>query len=133
MTPSQRVSEHPGECLTVSNKQLLCRACREELSLIGSVVHNHVKSAKHQARKKRLGTKAKCEQDNAKALKASDEVTHPIGETLPQDFPRVWFRDYSGPANISCEGCNSLSMSCNSSQQAGELARFTERKWIPFI
>jgi len=41
VTPSQRVSEHPGEFLTVSNKQLLCRACREELSLIGSVVHNH--------------------------------------------------------------------------------------------
>jgi len=88
VTPSQRVSEHPGECLTVSNKQLVCRACREELSLIGSVVHNHVKSAKHQARKKRLSTKEKCEQDIAKALKvlkASDEVTHPVGETLPQD------------------------------------------------
>jgi len=53
--------------------------------VIGSVVHNHVKSAKHQARKKRLGTKEKCEQDIAKALKASDEVTHPVGETLPQD------------------------------------------------
>jgi len=53
--------------------------------VIGSVVHNHVKFAKHQARKKRLGTKEKCEQDIVKALKASDEVTHPVGETLPQD------------------------------------------------
>ena len=47
VTPIQRVKEHPDECLTVSNKQLFCRACREELSLISSVVHNHVKSAKH--------------------------------------------------------------------------------------
>ena len=85
VTPSQWVSEHPGEYLTVSNKHLFCRACREELSLISSVVHNHVKSAKHRAGKKRLGIKEKCEQDIAKDLKASDEVTHPVGETLPQD------------------------------------------------
>ena len=49
------------------------------------MVHNHVKSAKHQDGKKRLGTKEKCEQDITKALKASDKVTHPVGETLPQD------------------------------------------------
>ena len=36
VTPIQRVKENPDECLTVSNKQLFCRACREELSLISS-------------------------------------------------------------------------------------------------
>ena len=85
MSPSQRVKEHPGECLTVSNKQLFCRACREELSLISSVIHNHIKSAKHLAGKKRLSTTEKTEHDIAEALKASDQETHPVGETLPQD------------------------------------------------
>ena len=46
VTPSQRVAEHPGECLTTSNKQLFCRACREELSLVSST-NNHLKSTKH--------------------------------------------------------------------------------------
>ena len=77
------MKEHPDECLTVSNNQLFCRACREELSLISSVVHNHVKSAKHQAGKKRLAAKEVHDIDIAEALKASDEVAHRVGETLP--------------------------------------------------
>ena len=85
VSPKQRVTEHPGEYLTVSNKQLFCRAYREELSLISSVINNHVKSAKHLAGKKRLGSKDKTEHDIVEALKASDQVTHPVGETLPQD------------------------------------------------
>ena len=85
VTPIQRVKENPDECLTVSNKQLFCRACREELSLISSVVHNHVKSAKHQAGRKRLAAKEVHDIDIAAALKASDEVAHRVGETLPQD------------------------------------------------
>ena len=54
VTPIHHVKEHHDECLTVSNKQLFCRACWEESSLISSVVCNHVKSAKHLAGKKRL-------------------------------------------------------------------------------
>ena len=42
VTPRQRVSEHPGEWLTVSNKRLFCKACREELSLVSSVINNHL-------------------------------------------------------------------------------------------
>ena len=53
--------------------------------LISSVVHNHVKSAKHQAGKKRLAAKEVHDIDIAEALKASDEVAHQVGETLPQD------------------------------------------------
>ena len=84
VSPSQRVREHSGECLTVSNKQLFCTACREELSLISSVINNHIKSAKHDAGKKRLGAK-KNEFDIAEALKSSDQVTHLVGETLTQE------------------------------------------------
>ena len=76
------VAEHPDEFLTTSNKQLFCRACREELSLVSSVVSNHLKSAKHQAGKQRL---ARSECDIAEALAASDIDSHPVGETLPQD------------------------------------------------
>ncbi len=85
ITPRQRASEHPEECLTVSNKKLFCKACREELSLISSVINNHIKSAKHLAGKERLKSKEKSEQDIAESLKASDQVSHPVGETLPQD------------------------------------------------
>ena len=69
VTPSQRVKENPKECLTVSNKQLFCKACWEELSLISCVVHNHVKSAKHQAGKKRLAAKEVNDTDIAEALR----------------------------------------------------------------
>ena len=85
VTPSQRIIQHPGECLTVSNKKLFCRACREELFLISCVINNHVKSVKHQNGKKRLDAKEKSEQGIADALKASDQVIHPVGESLPQD------------------------------------------------
>ena len=85
VTPRQRVSEHPGEWLTVSNKRLFCKACREELSLVSSVINNHLKSTKHQAGKERLAKKEKAESDIAEALVSSDKELHPVGETLPQD------------------------------------------------
>ena len=71
------------------------------------MVHNHVKSAKHQAGKKRLAAKEVHDIDIAEALKASDEVAH---------------RDpASRPASVSCEGCHSISTGCCSSQQVGAL------------
>ena len=85
VTPSQRVTEHPDECLTTSNKQLFCRTGREELLFVSSVVNNHLKSAKHQAGKQRLAAKEKSECDIAEALAASDKESHPVGETLPQN------------------------------------------------
>ena len=85
VSPSQHAREHPREFLTVSNKQLFCRACCEELSLISRVSNNHIKSAKHKAGKERFGTKEKSELDIAEALKVSDEVTHLVGETFPQE------------------------------------------------
>ena len=49
------------------------------------VINNHIKSAKHEAGKKRLGSKEKTKLDIAEALKASDKLIHPVGETLPQE------------------------------------------------
>lgn len=46
------------------------------LSLINSVVRNHVKFAKHQAGKTRLAAKEVSEIAIAKALKTSDQVAH---------------------------------------------------------
>ena len=38
VSASQRVSEFPKECLTVSMKKLFCTACREELSIRKNVI-----------------------------------------------------------------------------------------------
>ena len=84
VTPQQRVKEHVGECLSVSNKRLFCKACREELSLVSSSINNHIKSAKHREGKKRLESKEKREIDIAVALKIAD-ATNPVGQSLPQD------------------------------------------------
>ena len=42
--PAQRVKEHPGEALCVSNAKLFCCACREELSLKANILKSHIKS-----------------------------------------------------------------------------------------
>ena len=47
ITPSQRVSEYPGEHLVESNRKLFCKTCRETLAVKSSIVRNHVKSEKH--------------------------------------------------------------------------------------
>ena len=79
------LSEFPSESLTVSNGELFCLACREELSLKKCVLSAHIQSAKHKSGKKRLTEKEKQEMDIAEALRASDSDLHPKGETLPQD------------------------------------------------
>ena len=45
--PSVRVSEFPGEELSVSMGKLFCKACREQLSVKQSSVKSHIKSVKH--------------------------------------------------------------------------------------
>ena len=64
--PSQRVKEFPSEPLKVNH--LFCYACREELSLKSSSLHNHFQSSKHIEGKKRLDRK-KPEKDLAEAFK----------------------------------------------------------------
>ena len=85
ITPTQRVSEFPGEFFCVSNKKLFCGACREELSLKKGVIANHVRSAKHAMGKSKRMRKEATERDITDALLVSDKATHPVGETLPVD------------------------------------------------
>ena len=83
--PSQRVREFPNEDLTVSNKKLFCNACREEVGLKSSVVHNHVRSNKHKLGKNRLARKDVTERDIAAAFTRTQQEEHPGGETLPEE------------------------------------------------
>ena len=82
--PSTRVSDFPGENLSVSAGQLFCRACREEVAVKRSVVSNHVKSKKHKDGKIKLKQKEVRERDIAASHEAHDNETHRKGETLPE-------------------------------------------------
>ena len=68
VSASQRVSEFPKECLTVSSKKLFCTASREELSLRKNVIVSHVASAKHKNGKERLLLQEAKERDIAEVL-----------------------------------------------------------------
>ena len=83
--PSKRVSEFPGEHLTVSLKRLLCSACRETLSVKQSTVQNHVKSAKHVESKAKLKKRLVRDMNIVTALKKYDQANNPVGQTLPED------------------------------------------------
>ena len=80
VSASQRVSEFPKQCLTVSSKKLFCTACREELSLRKNVIVSHVASAKHKNSKERLLLQEAKERDIAEVLKVHDETIHPVGD-----------------------------------------------------
>ena len=83
--PSKRVSEYPGELLTVSAGILFCKACREVLSVKRSTVDSHVKCAKHVESKKKVQQSESRERDIAEALQRHNEATYRKSETLPQD------------------------------------------------
>ena len=83
-SPAQCIKQYPGEQLDTSAGKLFCKACREELSLKGSSIANHVKSAKHVDGKKGLASKQACEQDTARVLSVHNEQTHLKGKTLPE-------------------------------------------------
>ena len=85
VSASQRVSEFPKECLTVSSKKLFCTACRKELSPRKNVIVSHVASAKHKNGKEKLLLQEAKERDIAEVLKVHDETIHPVGETLPKE------------------------------------------------
>ena len=85
ITPSQRVSEFPGEQLVVSAGKLFCRACKETLCLKHSFILNHTKSSKHVAGKQALSTKQARERDLAAALEKHHAETNRKGETLPEE------------------------------------------------
>ena len=83
ITPVQRLKEHPGESLSVSNGKLFCGACREELSLKANILKNHLKSEKHKEGKTKLEGKEARERDIAAALERDNETAHLEGKTLP--------------------------------------------------
>jgi len=55
--PVKWVKEYPNEPLSVSNKKLFCKACREELSVKKSSVDNRIKSSKLVKGKERMKNK----------------------------------------------------------------------------
>lgn len=87
ISPRQRVTEFPDECLIVTGrerKRLFCNACREELSLRRNIVSNHVASKKHISSKEKLAFREKRERDIAKLLQ-SEDTHNPVGQTLPME------------------------------------------------
>ena len=84
ITPYDRVKEHPGEYLTVSNGKLFLLWLPRQLSIRSQVLKLHVRLAKYQKGKERLKTKDKREMDIAQALLAYSSKHHPVGETLPE-------------------------------------------------
>ena len=67
-------------------REVVCTACREEVSLKRSIITNHIASVKHKQTKVKLAMmKESREKDIAEALVAYDEQEHPRGETLSAD------------------------------------------------
>ena len=58
---------------------------REELSLRRNIVANHIRSNKHKSGKEKLALKEARERDITKCLKVHDDMSHPVGETLPME------------------------------------------------
>ena len=75
--PEQRVKEHKGEPLAVSNGKLFCHGCREELSLKSSVLKSHLLSSNHHEGERRLDRKEASECDIAEALAMYNSNCHP--------------------------------------------------------
>ena len=74
--PQDQLKKFPNEQLSVSAGKLFCKACREELSLKGSSLSNHMESQKHKDGKRRLQKKEAGEQDIAKQLVTYNKKTH---------------------------------------------------------
>ena len=81
ISAGERVNAYPNEYFSVSNKNLFCRACREELPTKKSSIESHIKSQKHRNSKKKLAVKNK--EDIVQALAKYDSEFHPVGEGLP--------------------------------------------------
>ena len=80
VTLNQQVKEFLNEPFVVSASKLFYSACREEVSLKLSIIHNHLKANKHAHGKEALSSK----RDIAEALQQFTDKNHPSGETLPE-------------------------------------------------
>ena len=81
--PTQRVKEYQNEPFTVSNCNLFCKGCKEEISVKKSSIENHLKSLKHRNGKEKLRRRETQEADIAESLAKYNSEVHPKGETLP--------------------------------------------------
>ena len=79
----QHVKEFPDEYFAISNGNLFCEACREQLNLKKSSITNHTQCTKHKDRKINLQTKEKRDQTIIQALQKYNEYNYTRGETLP--------------------------------------------------
>ena len=91
ITPEHRVKDarYAKESLTVSNKKLICRACREEISVKTSVINSHIKSAKHNSNKFKLEKRQRNDVEIVEAMKVYDRAENPIGKTLSEKHRSV--------------------------------------------
>ena len=86
VSPSARVKEFPGECLTVRGGKLFCAACREELALKKSTIKTHIDSGtKHQNSKRKLEAKKAKERDLTDFLQAYDKDVQPAGRQVSME------------------------------------------------
>jgi len=72
----KRVKEYPNEPLSVSNKKLFCKACREELSIKKISANNHIKSSKHMKGKEKMKNKEDKEKNLAESLQKYNDDVH---------------------------------------------------------
>ena len=78
-----RIAEFPNEYLERRDGRLFCSACKQWLSEKKSAIASHVLTEKH-AKGKEEQAKDKSKQMTYKeSLRARDEVSRPVGETLP--------------------------------------------------
>ena len=80
----------PEKLISVSSGKLFCSTCRKELF----EAENHVKSAKHAQRKKRVASSKSREREIADALKVYEQEAHPV----------QWLDASRGSQAVPCEG-----------------------------
>ena len=86
VSPTSRVKEFPGECLSVRSGKLFCDACREELALKKSTIKNHIESGdKHKRAKEKLSRKEARERDIAESLRSYDKEVQPAGTQVSME------------------------------------------------
>lgn len=81
---SEHVKAYPDEQLTVSNRELFCHACQEELATKKSSIESHIKSQKHIKAKLELKNK-----EEYNIVQTHDTQINPAGGSLP-DSTRVY-------------------------------------------
>ena len=85
VTPRQRESKFPDECLDVSGGKLFCTACRKEICLKCQVIRLHIQSKKHAVGKEHLQAKKSKDIDIVKCFQQYSRRENVVGVTLSED------------------------------------------------